>query len=253
MKPSGQQDNALPPMFEHDDVEYSRDDAGKRTEEYSRYSEIEEDEEPVETPVRRETPHAVFAERQEETVLPSRIDRETVSAASREPAAEAPRAAAEEPAREESPAPSFSRDRSRGLFAEEKAEEPAESNVPPFARRREITPEEPKAEETVAETKPENKAAEGFRPPVNVKYNRPPLDLFKVYRQDPNAPQEDYEELSRIIERTLSEFGIDAQVVNFVHGPTVTRYELSLPAGVSVKRCRTTRTISLCAWNRKTA
>ncbi len=236
VKPSGQQDNALPPMFEHDDVEYSRDDAGKRTEEYSRYSEIEEDEEPVETPVRRETPRAVFAERQEETVLPSRIDRETVSAASREPAAESPRAAAEEPAREESPAPSFSRDRSRGLFAEEKAEEPAESNVPPFARRREITPEEPKAEETVAETKPENKAAEGFRPPVNVKYNRPPLDLFKVYRQDPNAPQEDYEELSRIIERTLSEFGIDAQVVNFVHGPTVTRYELSLPAGVSVKK-----------------
>lgn len=236
VKPSGQQDNALPPMFEHDDVEYSRDDAGKRTEEYSRYSEIEEDEEPVETPVRRETPRAVFAERQEETVLPSRIDRETVSAASREPAAEAPRTAAEEPAREESPAPSFSRDRSRGLFAEEKAEEPAESNVPPFARRREITPEEPKAEETVAETKPENKAAEGFRPPVNVKYNRPPLDLFKVYRQDPNAPQEDYEELSRIIERTLSEFGIDAQVVNFVHGPTVTRYELSLPAGVSVKK-----------------
>ena len=46
--------------------------------------------------------------------------------------------------------------------AEEKAEEPAESNVPPFARRREITPEAPKAEETVAETKPENKAAEGF-------------------------------------------------------------------------------------------
>lgn len=44
VKPSGQQDNALPPMFEHDDVEYSRDDAGKRTEEYSRYSEIEEDE-----------------------------------------------------------------------------------------------------------------------------------------------------------------------------------------------------------------
>ena len=43
-------------------------------------------------------------------------------------------------------------------------------------------------------------------------------------------------ERSHVIERTLSEFGIDAQVVNYVHGPTVTRYELSLTAGVPVKK-----------------
>ncbi len=258
VKPTVKEENTLPPMFEHDDVEYSRDDAGKRTEEYSRYSEIEEEEDAVIAPprreVRRETEQRDVSRTfraqsdygaQAETPAPSRIEREMpFTSPSRETRSEersvtneinnVSEISSSQPAAETREEPSFSRERSRNLFGEEKTEEPAESNVSSFARRREIAAETPA--EPVREQPQEKKAAEEFRPPVNVKYNPPPLDLFKVYRQDPNAPHEDYEERSRIIERTLSEFGIDAQVVNYIHGPTVTRYELSLPAGVSVKK-----------------
>lgn len=259
VKPTAQEENTLPPMFEHDDVEYSKDDAGKRTEAYSRYSEIEEDDESVVASPRREVrrempqrePSRTFGAQtdfraQAEEPAPSRIEREMPFVErSREipkeetssvsggvtPSDLSSSSAAGAEVREE---PSFSRDRARNLFGEEKAEEPAESNVSAFTRRREIGAETPVP--SVREQAEEKKADDGFHPPVNVKYNPPPIDLFKVYRQDPNAPHEDYEERSRIIERTLSEFGIDAQVVNYIHGPTVTRYELSLPAGVSVKK-----------------
>lgn len=38
------------------------------------------------------------------------------------------------------------------------------------------------------------------------------------------------------LEETLSSFGINAKVINITHGPAITRFELTIPAGVKVNR-----------------
>jgi S-DNA-T family DNA segregation ATPase FtsK/SpoIIIE len=47
------------------------------------------------------------------------------------------------------------------------------------------------------------------------------------------------EEGGRVLEATLSEFGVDARLVGMTVGPTVTRYELELAPGVKVNRVTT--------------
>ena len=44
------------------------------------------------------------------------------------------------------------------------------------------------------------------------------------------------EEGGKVLEATLSEFGVDARLIGMTVGPTVTRYELELAAGVKVNR-----------------
>ncbi len=68
-------------------------------------------------------------------------------------------------------------------------------------------------------------------------YELPPLDLL-----DPAEPVDEksleklVRENSRVLEQTLSEFGIGAQVVGIEKGPTVTRYEMALAPGIKVNR-----------------
>lgn len=38
------------------------------------------------------------------------------------------------------------------------------------------------------------------------------------------------------LENVLKQFGIDAKVVNYEYGPTITRYEITIPAGIKVSR-----------------
>lgn len=44
------------------------------------------------------------------------------------------------------------------------------------------------------------------------------------------------EEIGSNLQRTLSEFGVNARVVDWIKGPTVTLYEVELPAGVRVNK-----------------
>lgn len=44
------------------------------------------------------------------------------------------------------------------------------------------------------------------------------------------------EEKKEIINNTLRDFGVDGDVVNYTHGPSVTRYEVKLASGVNVKK-----------------
>ena len=68
-------------------------------------------------------------------------------------------------------------------------------------------------------------------------YKLPPLDLLERTEPLEMAKQEDaVREKVDILEQTLSDFGIKAKVVNIESGPVVTRYELSLAAGVKVQR-----------------
>jgi len=64
----------------------------------------------------------------------------------------------------------------------------------------------------------------------------PPLDILDPA---PPMPERSADELSQnveIIERTLQEFRIKANVVEIAHGPTVTRYEVHLAPGIRVSK-----------------
>lgn len=91
-------------------------------------------------------------------------------------------------------------------------------------------------EELEARVGPESDAK-----PVEVQeesdYQFPPLSMLK--RTTPgraSAKRQDVRENARIIEATLKEFEVAAIVERVVRGPTVTRYEIQLGAGVKVNR-----------------
>ena len=72
--------------------------------------------------------------------------------------------------------------------------------------------------------------------PINREYFRPPLDLLERYLPPVDAPKENHQERMDIIQKTLEEFHINAIPQNYVQGPSITRYEITMPAGVSVKK-----------------
>ncbi|MBO7149394.1 MAG: DNA translocase FtsK [Clostridia bacterium] len=71
--------------------------------------------------------------------------------------------------------------------------------------------------------------------PINREYFRPPFELLESYAQPINAAQENHEERKEIIKRTLAEFKIDAEPKDHIQGPSITRYEIMMPPGISVK------------------
>ena len=77
---------------------------------------------------------------------------------------------------------------------------------------------------------------EKVQPPVNREYIRPPLDLLETHSAPVNAPKENHEGRMEIIKQTLEEFHINAVPQSYVQGPSITRYEIMMPAGVSVKK-----------------
>ncbi|MBQ3116329.1 MAG: hypothetical protein IJC07_04800 [Clostridia bacterium] len=90
-----------------------------------------------------------------------------------------------------------------------------------------VQPTEP----VVEEEKPKKPA-----PPINRKYYRPPLDLLETYSLPLNADKDNHEERMEIIQKTLEEFHIGAIPQSYVKGPSITRYEIMMPAGISVKK-----------------
>ncbi len=67
-------------------------------------------------------------------------------------------------------------------------------------------------------------------------YEYPPLSLLKEPPPPPKRIQAELSEKVRILEQTLDEFGIGANVVEIAHGPTVTRYEVQLAPGIKVSK-----------------
>lgn len=68
------------------------------------------------------------------------------------------------------------------------------------------------------------------------KYNVPPLDLLTIESEDLTSLQDAAYEKKDILEKVLESFHIPAKVTDIVVGPAVSRYELSIPFGISVKR-----------------
>lgn len=71
---------------------------------------------------------------------------------------------------------------------------------------------------------------------VPYKYSRPSLDLLTTQSDDLSMFGEEVPKKRVALENALENFGIPAKVQNVVIGPTVTRYEIEMPEGVSVKR-----------------
>jgi len=91
-------------------------------------------------------------------------------------------------------------------------------------------------DKTVTQTTPVEKEKVKKSPPINRRYYRPPFELLEDYVQPMNAGQENHEERKKIIQRTLEEFHINAVPQGHIQGPSVTRYEIMMPAGISVKK-----------------
>lgn len=73
-------------------------------------------------------------------------------------------------------------------------------------------------------------------PPVNRVYNRPPLDLLATVTPPAVDKQENHEERISRIKNMLEDFHISVEPVGYIQGPSITRYEFKMPAGISVKK-----------------
>ena len=73
---------------------------------------------------------------------------------------------------------------------------------------------------------------------VLAEYQPPPLTLLKEDPGMKKTPQEirEIRELGRKLEETLDNFGVDAHIVNYTTGPTITRFELAPGPGIKVSR-----------------
>lgn len=67
-------------------------------------------------------------------------------------------------------------------------------------------------------------------------YLLPPVELLRKSREKTEAEPEWVKQNIDVINQTLLSFDIDGEVTNYTKGPTVTRYEVSLGAGVQTKR-----------------
>jgi len=67
------------------------------------------------------------------------------------------------------------------------------------------------------------------------RYKLPPMDLLALGGER-QVSARSIEETIRVLEATLEEFDVDAQVTGYTAGPTVTRFEIELGAGVKVNR-----------------
>jgi len=72
---------------------------------------------------------------------------------------------------------------------------------------------------------------------VPTEYRLPPVDLLdEVHPSEYYESEETIRERAAILERTLDEFGIEAQVVEIDRGPVITVYELEVAAGIKITR-----------------
>ncbi len=69
-------------------------------------------------------------------------------------------------------------------------------------------------------------------------YVRPPLSLLVTQSSKFEENEADFKQNAHILEETLDSFKISATVESVVQGPAVTRYEVKMPAGISVNKIK---------------
>lgn len=108
----------------------------------------------------------------------------------------------------------------------------ADDNAMSFGSRRRSVPVEPEKEIEP----PKQEEVKKPPVPINRVYNRPPIDLLEKREVSPDAQRENHQERMEAIEKLLAEFHINVIPQNFVQGPSITRYEIMMPPGISVKK-----------------
>ncbi len=87
------------------------------------------------------------------------------------------------------------------------------------------------SEKPIEEEKPKK-----VTPPINRKYFRPPLDLLETTSIPAGALNENHTERIEKIKNMLEDFHISVEPLGYIQGPSITRYEFKMPAGITVKR-----------------
>ncbi len=77
---------------------------------------------------------------------------------------------------------------------------------------------------------------EDLEPVEHGEFRLPPSSLLSEPPPPPPRVESELRENIEIIERTLSEFKVEANVVEIAHGPTVARYEIRLAPGIKVNK-----------------
>ena len=85
----------------------------------------------------------------------------------------------------------------------------------------------------IENAEPENLNEEVVKP---YNYSKPPIDLITTKSSDMSEFDQGVAKKTVILENTLEQFGVAAKVQDVVIGPAVTRYELEMPSGVTVKK-----------------
>jgi S-DNA-T family DNA segregation ATPase FtsK/SpoIIIE len=67
-------------------------------------------------------------------------------------------------------------------------------------------------------------------------YTLPPTSLLKSEKAAAGEKEYDYGPDAEKLKKTLSDFGIEAEIVNVVDGPVISRFDLELATGVKVSR-----------------
>lgn len=71
---------------------------------------------------------------------------------------------------------------------------------------------------------------------TGIRYNPPPLSLLQTPKPDTGDYTAEQARKTAQLENVLQAFNINAKVVNIVRGPKITRFELAVPLGTSVKK-----------------
>ena len=79
----------------------------------------------------------------------------------------------------------------------------------------------------------EKKVPKYKKPP---EYKRPPIDLLEIRKSQNDTDDADLADKAKVLEETLSNFKIPAKVCSILKGPAFTRFEMQMPAGVSVTK-----------------
>ncbi|MGD1002353.1 MAG: DNA translocase FtsK 4TM domain-containing protein [Candidatus Brocadiia bacterium] len=111
---------------------------------------------------------------------------------------------------------------------------PTPASEAPTVVLREKEPRKP-VPQAAPEKPPRSKEAARKEPETAGDYRMPGLEVLDPPQPaDASAPDEDVEGKREVLERTLEEFGIVAQVVEVDPGPVITQFELELAAGIKI-------------------
>jgi S-DNA-T family DNA segregation ATPase FtsK/SpoIIIE len=106
----------------------------------------------------------------------------------------------------------------------------------PDAQEGEAHPPEPDTSEIEVARTPMGERHEDFTQSEEVDYALPNAEALQKGKGDPGPDTRDREAVGRSLIETLSSFGVEAQIVGTVVGPSVSRYELRLAPGTKVSK-----------------